>query len=68
MATSAQRRLKTEHTRRFSSDSEHFEIPDLTTIQTASYEAFLQEDAEKRKEDGLESVLQEIFPLSLIHI
>jgi DNA-directed RNA polymerase subunit beta len=40
-------------------------MPDLTEIQTRSYSAFLQEDAasEKRKDQGLEAVLREIFPI-----
>lgn len=40
-------------------------MPDLTVIQTASYAAFLQDDlpAEKRKDQGLEGVLKEIFPI-----
>jgi DNA-directed RNA polymerase subunit beta len=37
----------------------------LTTLQTVSYEAFLQEDipSDKRKNQGLESVFREIFPI-----
>ncbi|HOI55805.1 MAG TPA: DNA-directed RNA polymerase subunit beta, partial [Phycisphaerae bacterium] len=40
-------------------------IPDLTEIQTKSYERFLQADADpdKRKNEGLESVLREVFPI-----
>ncbi len=47
-------------------DSARFELPDLTALQTVSYAAFLQEEAEpkKRKNQGLESVLREIFPIS----
>ena len=65
MATSAQRRLNTPETRRFGTGRELFEIPDLTQIQTASYAAFLQEETppEKRKDQGLEAVLREIFPI-----
>jgi DNA-directed RNA polymerase subunit beta len=38
----------------------------LTALQTASYEAFLQEDipSDKRKNQGLEAVFREIFPIS----
>ena len=39
---------------------------DLTKIQTESYERFLQYENgsnQKRKVDGLEGVLQEIFPI-----
>ena len=44
---------------------EHHITPDLTQIQTRSYEAFLQGEipSEKRKDQGLEGVLQEIFPI-----
>ncbi|MAT71856.1 MAG: DNA-directed RNA polymerase subunit beta [Planctomycetaceae bacterium] len=66
MAVKAQRRLATDEVRQFGSGREAFSIPDLTQIQTASYERFLQyndgSDA-KRKNEGLESVLQEIFPI-----
>ncbi|QDT01542.1 DNA-directed RNA polymerase subunit beta [Adhaeretor mobilis] len=66
MAVTAQRRLATDKIRRFGSGREPFAIPDLTEIQTASYERFLQYNngsTAKRKVDGLESVLQEIFPI-----
>ena len=46
--------------RRFpGSGREHFPIPDLTQIQTRSYDAFLQLEVpvEKRKDQGLEAVL-----------
>jgi len=41
------------------------DIPDLTQIQTRSYEAFLQYDVPpaKRVDQGIESVLREIFPI-----
>jgi DNA-directed RNA polymerase subunit beta len=66
MAVSAQRRLAPQTTRRFGSGREHFPIGNLTKIQTESYKAFLQEDAapEKRKDQGLESVMREIFPIT----
>jgi len=40
-------------------------MPDLTAIQTKSYDRFLQYDLDprKRKDEGLESVLREIFPI-----
>ncbi|HHK42882.1 MAG TPA: DNA-directed RNA polymerase subunit beta, partial [Planctomycetaceae bacterium] len=65
MAISAQRRLSPQETRRFGSGREDFPTPDLTRIQTASYEEFLQADVppEKRKDQGLEGVLREIFPI-----
>ncbi len=65
MATPAQRRLEPREIRRFGSGRESFVTPDLTKIQTVSYSAFLQEDlsSDKRKDQGLESVLREIFPI-----
>ncbi len=65
MATTTQRRLEPTEVRRFGSGREHYMTPDLTEIQTRSYEAFLQNDiaVEKRKDQGLEGVLREIFPI-----
>jgi DNA-directed RNA polymerase subunit beta len=65
MATSAERRLNPTQVRRFGSGRESFLAPDLTEIQTASYKAFLQENVTqaKRKDQGLEGVLREIFPV-----
>ncbi|MCA9268012.1 MAG: DNA-directed RNA polymerase subunit beta, partial [Planctomycetales bacterium] len=65
MATSAQRRLSFAESRRFGTGREHPEMPDLTKIQTAGYDAFLQHEvaADKRKDQGIEAVLKEIFPI-----
>ena len=65
MATPAKRRLEPKGIRRFGSGRESFLTPDLTKIQTDSYAAFLQDEtpAEKRKDQGLEGVLREIFPI-----
>jgi DNA-directed RNA polymerase subunit beta len=65
MATTAQRRLEPKEVRQFGTGREHIEMPDLTEIQTKSYEAFLQYDGdpEKRKDQGIEGVLREIFPI-----
>ena len=67
MAVTAQRRLVTQDVRKFGSGRESFDIPDLTKIQTESYERFLQHagvgSTQKRKVEGLEGVLQEIFPI-----
>ncbi|HVX15228.1 MAG TPA: DNA-directed RNA polymerase subunit beta [Pirellulales bacterium] len=65
MATSAERRLSPKEVRRFGSNQQHQGIPDLTEIQTRSYDAFLQLDtlSEKRKDQGIEGVLREIFPI-----
>ncbi len=66
MATTTKRRLEPTSIRRFGSESEAFKLPDLTELQTASYAAFLQEelDSNKRKDQGLEGVLREIFPIA----
>ncbi len=65
MATTAQRRLVTHEIRQFGSGREKHATPDLTEIQTKSYSGFLQYGVppEKRKDEGLESVLREIFPV-----
>ncbi len=49
----------------FSKFLDNFELPKLLDIQTISYEEFLQRDihAEKRKDQGLEEVFREVFPL-----
>lgn len=66
MAVTSQRRLHTPETRVYGSERSDYEVPDLTAIQTVSYARFLQYDGsnpEKRKDEGLESVLREIFPI-----
>jgi len=65
MATSAVRRLQPTEIRHFGSNRSSHSIPDLTEIQTRFYEAFLQQDVPqaKRKDQGIEGVLQEIFPI-----
>ncbi len=65
MATPQTRRLNTPETRRFGSGRTPYEIPDLTEIQTESYAKFLQAAAapDRRKDEGLEGVLREIFPI-----
>ena len=65
MATTAQRRLQPQQVRHFGSRRIPHAIPDLTQIQTKSYDAFLQYEVpgQKRKSQGLEGVLQEIFPV-----
>ena len=52
MATSAERRLRPQEIRRFGSGRELFPIPDLTEIQTRSYEAFLQYDMPPQQAEG----------------
>ncbi len=65
MATSAQRRIQPKEIRRFGSQRAPHGIPDLTQIQTRGYDAFLQQDVpwQKRKDQGIEGVLREIFPV-----
>jgi DNA-directed RNA polymerase subunit beta len=66
MATTSQRRLEPTSIRHFGTGLGTFELPDLTALQTVSYAAFLQADANPKNRDnqGLESVLREIFPIS----
>ena len=65
MATTAHRRLQPKNVRVFGSGLQTYDVPDLTKVQTHSYASFLQLDtpADKRKDEGLESVLREIFPI-----
>ncbi len=64
MANSAPRRLQPTEIRRFGSGRDQYFTPDLTQIQTKSYDDFLQiAAADKRKDQGIESVLREIFPI-----
>ena len=65
MATTAQRRIEPREKRLFGSHQSLHAIPDLTEIQTKSYESFLQYHArsDKRKDEGIEGVLREIFPI-----
>jgi DNA-directed RNA polymerase subunit beta len=57
--------LKMEKTLDFSKVGDAIEPPDLIQIQTASYDRFLQADvpADKRKSEGLEALLREVFPI-----
>ena len=54
-----------EEKRNFGKIASEFELSDLTRIQTASYERFLQLDTppRERKDQGLEEILREIFPV-----
>ena len=65
MATRAVRRLQPAEVRHFGSRRATHHIPDLTEIQTRFYDNFLQYDvpAAKRKDQGIEGVLREIFPV-----
>src|SRR5271156_6757277 len=59
------RRIVPAKKRNFGRISDDFPVPDLTQIQTRSYERFLQADLplEKRGDAGLEGVFREIFPI-----
>ncbi|MCH2177212.1 MAG: DNA-directed RNA polymerase subunit beta [Mariniblastus sp.] len=65
MATPVERRLQPEAVRRYGSGRNYEIPPDLTKIQTVSYGNFLQTglEIEKRKDQGIEGVLKEIFPI-----
>ncbi len=60
-----QRTLIFDEIRNFGEISDEFELPDLTQIQTASYAEFLQlgVPSRQRKDQGLEGILREIFPV-----
>jgi DNA-directed RNA polymerase subunit beta len=57
--------LQMERVRDFSKVQDAAGIPDLTAIQVASYQRFLQVDtpANARTEEGLEGLLREVFPI-----
>ncbi len=59
------RRIIPSQKRNFGRIFDEFPVPDLTQIQTRSYERFLQADDpfEKRTDSGLEGVFREIFPI-----
>ncbi|OHB67193.1 MAG: DNA-directed RNA polymerase subunit beta [Planctomycetes bacterium RBG_13_63_9] len=65
MATTAERRLTPKETRGFGSLRPPLAIPDLTDIQTRSFEDFLQFEVPSlnREDQGIEGVLREIFPV-----
>lgn len=67
MATPSTRRILFEKIQRFGTQTPAalYEIPDLTVLQTQSYQRFLQEDVppKKRENTGLEAVLRESFPI-----
>ena len=59
------RRIIPAKKRNFGRIFDEFPVPDLTQIQTRSYERFLQADLpdDKRGDAGLEGVFREIFPI-----
>ena len=65
MPSSTVRRITPPKARNFGRIHDEYPVPDLTEIQTRSYERFLQADipAEDRADSGLEGVFREIFPI-----
>src|SRR5688572_1519665 len=65
MSISAQRRILPTAVRNFGHFGDALDVPNLTDVQTRSYDRFLQLEipAEKRDAHGLEGVLREIFPI-----
>jgi len=65
MAVSSKRRVNFSEIRNFGNQDSIHTIPNLTELQTRSYNAFLQEKVPlgERRDIGLESVLREIFPI-----
>ena len=57
--------LKTDRVVNFSKVGDSAPVPNLTNLQTSSYERFIQVPAEPlhRKNEGLESLLREVFPI-----
>src|SRR5438876_6784211 len=65
MPIPALRIIVPEQIRNFGRFGDAVEVPNLTDVQTRSYDRFLQLDvaAEQRTATGLEGVLREIFPI-----
>src|SRR5437762_10706264 len=57
--------MRTREVRDFSKRGDALPIPNLIDVQIESYQKFLQQDVEvaKRKNDGLEALLREVFPI-----
>ena len=57
--------MKVSEIRDFSKRGDAITVPNLIKVQQEAYMRFLQKDidAEKRKPDGLEGLLQEVFPI-----
>src|ERR1041385_7915387 len=57
--------MRTHEVRDFSKRGDALPIPNLIQVQIQSYQRFLQKDVEtgKRKNDGLEALLREVFPI-----
>ena len=57
--------MRTREVRDFSKRGDALPIPNLIEVQIESYQRFLQKDTEpgKRKNEGLEALLREVFPI-----
>ena len=57
--------MRTHEVRDFSKRGDALPIPNLIEVQIESYQRFLQKDVEptKRKNEGLEALLREVFPI-----
>src|SRR5947207_15050640 len=57
--------MRTHEVRDFSKRGDALPIPNLIDVQIESYQKFLQKEVDpaKRKNDGLESLLREVFPI-----
>src|SRR3954447_8363111 len=57
--------MRTHEVRDFSKRGDALPIPNLIDVQLDSYKRFLQQEVEptKRKNEGLESLLREVFPI-----
>jgi DNA-directed RNA polymerase subunit beta len=57
--------MQVRETRDFSKRGDALPIPNLIDVQIASYQRFLQKDTDptKRKDNGLEVLLREVFPI-----
>src|SRR6266536_5578058 len=57
--------MRTHEVRDFSKRGDALPIPNLIEVQITSYAKFLQKEVEppKRKNDGLEALLREVFPI-----
>jgi DNA-directed RNA polymerase subunit beta len=63
--TEKENSMRTPEVRDFSKRGDALPIPNLIEVQIVSYAKFLQKDVDpaKRKNDGLEALLREVFPI-----
>src|SRR4051812_11725128 len=65
LTTEKDKLMRVHEVRDFSKRGDALPIPNLIDIQIESYQRFLQKEVEpnKRKNDGLEALLREVFPI-----